>query len=204
MSTAGTPSNQMWPVVLRHDRVKLRAIRLRDYRAWREVRLRNESRLSPWEPTSSMTWLARHRLRPFLRLRSQLRYAARTDRMLPFVLEIDGEFAGQVNLGPLQRGVLRSTDVGYWIDGSFGGQGHTTTAVALAVRHAFTECGMHRVHAAIRPENAASIRVVEKLGFRREAMYRGYLDIDGAWHDHLGYALTSDDDLSAVDQILSG
>lgn len=197
------PTAQMWPAVLRHGRVTLRPIRLSDYGAWREVRLRNERWLGPWEPTATQSWTARHRLRSFLRLRSQLRYAARTDRMVPFILDIDGQLAGQVNLGPMLRGVLRSADIGYWIDQRYAGQGLVPIGVALAVRHAFSECGLHRVHAAVRPENEASLRVMAKLGFREEARYQRYLDIDGDWRDHIGFALTTDDDLSAIDATLT-
>jgi ribosomal-protein-alanine N-acetyltransferase len=64
--------------------------------------------------------------------------------------------------------------------------------MALAVDHAFAS-GLHRIEVNIRPENKASRRVVEKLGFREEAYHPRYLHIDGAWRDHVGYALTTED-----------
>ena len=67
------------------------------------------------------------------------------------------------------------------------------TALALAVDHAFTAGGLHRIEVNIRPENTAIRRVVEKLGFREEAYHPRYLHIDGAWRDHIGYALTIED-----------
>jgi ribosomal-protein-alanine N-acetyltransferase len=45
----------------------------------------------------------------------------------------------------------------------------------------------------IRPENAASLRVVEKLGFRYEGLRRRYIHIDGDWRDHYAFALTRED-----------
>jgi ribosomal-protein-alanine N-acetyltransferase len=60
----------------------------------------------------------------------------------------------------------------------------------MVIDHCFTEVSMHRVEIDIRPENKASLRVVEKLGLRREGYYERYLDIDGAWRDHVAYALT--------------
>ncbi|MBO0835120.1 MAG: GNAT family N-acetyltransferase, partial [Actinobacteria bacterium] len=57
----------------------------------------------------------------------------------------------------------------------------------------FFTVGLHRVEATIRPENAASRRVVEKLGFREEGLRRRCLHIDGAWHDHICYAMTVED-----------
>ena len=50
--------------------------------------------------------------------------------------------------------------------------------------------GLHRVEVDIRPENRASLRVVEKLGLRREGFYERFLDIDGAWRDHVAFAVT--------------
>ena len=67
------------------------------------------------------------------------------------------------------------------------------TALALAVDHAFRYGGLHRIEVNIRPENGPSRRVVEKLGFREEALHKRYLHIDGAWRDHIGYALTTED-----------
>jgi ribosomal-protein-alanine N-acetyltransferase len=67
------------------------------------------------------------------------------------------------------------------------------TVLAMALDHCFLVVGLHRVEASIRPENHASRRVVEKLGFREEGLRRRYLHIDGAWRDHLCYALTAED-----------
>ena len=52
---------------------------------------------------------------------------------------------------------------------------------------------LHRVEVNIRPDNAASLRVVSKLGMRDEGVRRGYLHIAGAWHDHRSFALTVED-----------
>jgi [ribosomal protein S5]-alanine N-acetyltransferase len=62
--------------------------------------------------------------------------------------------------------------------------------VALLIDHCFGEVGLHRVEINIRPENVASLRVVDKLGLRREGFYERYLDIDGAWRDHIAFAVT--------------
>ena len=64
-------------------------------------------------------------------------------------------------------------------------------SVALVTDHCFTTVGLHRVEVNIRPENAASLRVVEKLGFRPEGLRERYLHINGAWRDHLTFALTA-------------
>jgi [ribosomal protein S5]-alanine N-acetyltransferase len=52
---------------------------------------------------------------------------------------------------------------------------------------------MHRLEASIRPENVASRRVVEKLGFRDEGVRVRQLHINGAWRDHVCYAMTAEE-----------
>ena len=121
---------------------------------------------------------------------SALRKAARNGTMLPFVISYGGRVAGQLDVSNIVHGVLRCCTVGYWVDAAVAGRGLATTALALAVDHCFTTVGLHRVEVDIRPENAASLRVVEKLGLRREAYYERFLDIAGGWRDHIGFAIT--------------
>jgi ribosomal-protein-alanine N-acetyltransferase len=169
-----------WPVTLcepglLEKPVALRPVRVRDARTWREIRVRNAPWLRPWEPTNPETPLYRSSLGPYV---SMVR-AMRRD-----------EFAGQLTIGSIVWGSARSGQVGYWIDEKFAGRGIIPTALAMAVDHSFHVVGLHRLEASIRPENNASRRVVEKLGFREEGVRRRQLHIDGAWRDHLCYALT--------------
>src|SRR6266536_627562 len=114
-------------------------------------------------------------------LRSSVRRSARAGVLLPFVVTYDDRFVGQLTVNNIVRGALRSGQIGYWVDREHAGRGIITTAVALLTDHCF------------RPENAASRRVVVKLGFREEGYLQRYLDIDGAWRDHISYALTIED-----------
>jgi ribosomal-protein-alanine N-acetyltransferase len=59
--------------------------------------------------------------------------------------------------------------------------------------HCFGPVMLHRVEATVRPENAASRRVLEKVGFREEGLLKRYLDVDGAWRDHLLVAITAEE-----------
>ena len=113
--------------------------------------------------------------------------------MLPFVIVYGDRLVGQLNVSNIVRGALRSCTVGYWIDSAVAGRGITPTALALVIDHCLTTAGLHRVEVNIRPENGASIRVVEKLGLRREGYYERYLDIGGGWRDHLSYAITAEE-----------
>ena len=65
--------------------------------------------------------------------------------------------------------------------------------MAIAIDHLFTEVGLHRVEIDIRPENTASLRVVEKLGLRQEGTKERFIHIDGRWRDHNIFAITSEE-----------
>ena len=82
--------------------------------------------------------------------------------------------------------------VGYWIDREVAGRGVMPMAVAMAVDHCFAG-GLHRIEINIRPENAASLRVVEKLGLRHEGERAAYLHINGQWRDHVTYVVYAGD-----------
>lgn len=182
---------QGWPARLREGRIELRPLRLRDASAWREVRTRNAPWLRPWEATLP---LSEHDApTTYAAMVRRLRAEAREGRALPFALFVDGSFSGQVTIGGISRGSLLSAYIGYWIDQRVAGRGIMPTAVALATDHCFREVGLHRVEINIRPENTASLRVVEKLGFRREGLRERYLHIDGDWRDHLTFALCADE-----------
>ena len=86
-----------------------------------------------------------------------------------------------------------AASVGYWVDQRVAGRGVLPTALALVLDHLFGPVGLHRVEAAVRPENARAARVVDKLGFRQEGDATRYLFIDEDWRDHLLYALLAED-----------
>lgn len=182
-----------WPARLRHGRVGLRPLRMRDATVWSELRLRNQDWLQKWEPSSPEPWAVRHSVSAFPPLFGRLRRMARTGIALPWAVTYDDRLAGQLTVVNIVRGAFDSCQIGYWVDREVAGRGVMTTALALAVDHCFSVVDLHRVQVDIRPENAASRRVVEKLGFREEAYFGRYLDIDGAWRDHIGYALTRED-----------
>lgn len=116
---------------------------------------------------------------------------AREGTALPFAVRYEGRLAGQITVDNIVRGALRSGHLGYWLDSAVAGRGVGSLAVALVCDHAFGPVGLHRLQADIRPENEPSRRLVERLGFRHEGLFRDYLHIDGAWRDHLGYALVA-------------
>lgn len=180
-----------WPVALADGPLRLRPLRIKDKRAWQELRRANASWLSPWDATSPYpSPLGDSSFRHYVKA---LNSEARRGTMLPFAIEFDGALAGQITLSSIARGSLWSGVIGYWLSQSLAGKGITPTAVAMVTDYAFDELSLHRVEINVRPENAPSLRVVEKLGFRDEGVRRRYIHIGGAWADHRSFALTRED-----------
>lgn len=178
---------------MRAGEVRLRPVRLRDAGAWSTAKTRDEQQLRPWEPTGDSSWSARHHATAWPGVCTALRAGARRGSLLPFVIEVDGRFGGQLTVGNVVRGALRSAWIGYWVATPVTGGGVATAAVALGVDHCFGPAGLHRVEATVRPENLPSRAVLARNGFREEGLLRRYLDVDGQWRDHLLLALTADE-----------
>jgi len=165
--------------------VGIRPIRLRDARTLEKELLDNRTWLRQWEATSPHgpgAFDTRASIR-------SLQSSARAGHGLPFVMEYDGELAGQLNVSSITYGSLASATLGYWVARRFAGKGVTPTSVALATDYCFFQLGLHRMEICIRPENGPSLRVVKKLGFRYEGLRRGYIHINGDWSDHFCFAL---------------
>lgn len=174
---------------MQHGPVGLRLIRTRDARTLQRELLTNRAWLQPWEATIP-GGVASFDMRVSIR---RLLQQHRDGTGHPFVMEYDGEIAGQLNIWGISRGSLCSATIGYWVSERFAGRGITTTAVAMATDVAFDQLGLHRMEICIRPENHASLRVVRKLGFRYEGLRRRFIHIDGDWRDHHAFALTYED-----------
>ena len=167
----------------------IRPIRLRDSKALERELMENRGWLRKWEATNPhgpMSYDVRSSIRG-------LQQNARAGYGIPFVIEYDGQLAGQLNVSSIAYGSLSSATIGYWVSEKFAGKGATPTAVALATDHCFFAVGLHRMEICIRPENDPSLRVVEKLGFRYEGLRRRYIHINGDWRDHFCFALTVDE-----------
>ncbi|WP_220794455.1 GNAT family N-acetyltransferase [Nocardioides pelophilus] len=185
---------QAWPNRLMSGTdpvVTLRPIRRSDARVWRAVRRRNQVWLSPWDATVPPG--ADARPTTFGTLVRRLAKAARRGTTYPFVIEVDGRFAGQVSINNIVRGSAQFASVGYWIDQEYAGRGVMPRAVAMAVDHCFFTAKLHRLEVCIRPENTNSLRVVEKLGIREIGYAPRFLHIDGEWRDHRIFAITREE-----------
>ncbi|NUS43676.1 MAG: GNAT family N-acetyltransferase [Mycobacteriaceae bacterium] len=181
------------PIHVAGGRVRLRPIKLSDAGTWSRIRMQDRGHLEPWEPTGQGSWESRNHLSNWPPLWSSLRSEARKGRMIPLAIELDGVFCGQLTVGNITRGALRSAWIGYWVAKEHNGKGVATAALALGVDHCFGPARLHRVEATVRPENLASQAVLRKVGFREEGILQRYLDVDGAWRDHILVAITTEE-----------
>lgn len=172
-----------------HGNVSIRLIKSKDARVLQHELMANRSWLRPWEATSPDGPVSFDMRLGIRRLLQQYRDGVG----VPFVMEWDGEVVGQLNVWGIARGSLASATIGYWVSERFAGRNITPIAVALATDICFRELRIHRMEICIRPENKASLRVVQKLGFRYEGLRRRYIHIDGDWRDHYAFALVRED-----------
>src|ERR1700724_411787 len=167
--------------------VVLRPPQMSDAAEWVARRAAWRDFLVPWEPT----WPADDLTRASFRRRIR-RYAEdqRSDVAYAFFIfrKSDNVLVGGLTLANIRRGCAQAGSLGYWMGAAYARQGHMTAAVNAIVPFAFGTLKLHRIEAACIPANVASIRLLEKTGFKREGFARQYLCIDGVWQDHLLYA----------------
>jgi ribosomal-protein-alanine N-acetyltransferase len=192
MALLRTASQSDFGPIIESERVVLRAPQMSDYPAWAELRASSRAFLMPWEQLWSMDELTRasfrRRVRHYQRdLREDIGYAL-------FIYSVaTGGLVGGVTLCNIRRGVTQSCTLGYWVGAQYAQQGYMTAAIRAVVPFVFDSLDLHRLEAACLPANTASMRLLEKTGFKREGLARRYLRINGGWQDHLLYGLLDSD-----------
>lgn len=174
------------------NRTFLRHPALADHGEWSKLRAASRDFLEPWEPRWPEDDLSRSAFR--FRIR---RYDA--DRQAGLALPLfvcarnNGRLLGGVTLSSIRRGAAECCTLGYWMGEQHAGKGLMSDALAALLPHVFDRMRLHRIEAACIPDNQRSQRLLEKAGFRQEGYLNGYLKINGAWRDHLLYALIAED-----------
>jgi ribosomal-protein-alanine N-acetyltransferase len=178
-------------VTLSHDGVVVRPLRRSDAARWRQLRHDASAWLGPWEATLPPG--AGYPSTSYPAMVRAMRRRAREGNAMPFVIDDGGEMVGQVTVNGITGGSAQWASIGYWIAPSHAGRGITPVAVALVADHLLDVVGLHRLEIAVRPENVASLRIVEKLGLEEVGLARGYLHIAGEWRDHRVFQVLTDD-----------
>src|SRR5271166_526118 len=178
--------------LVRGDGLYLRPATPADYASWSRLRAASRAFLERWEPTWPEDDLTQAAFRR--RLRRQEEDISR-DEAYAFLIfdQTSDQLLGGITLGGVRRGVSQTGTLGYWMGAPHAGKRRMTRAVATTVDFAFSKLRLHRVEAACIPENAPSIALLQRNGFQREGFARGFLKINGAWRDHLLFALVDGD-----------
>ena len=181
--------------------VALRPFTIQDEERWNELKSTNREWLAQWTasdpvdstPMTFTQWIA------------ALDDDARSGTSLSLAVTLRGLIVGEISLGALSYGSLRSGMVGYWIDKSHAGRGLIPLAVAILADWAFSATNgphLHRIEIALLPVNGNSRRVVEKLGFVREGLRRRYMHVASQWRDHEVWSLLADEVVGSVEDRL--
>jgi ribosomal-protein-alanine N-acetyltransferase len=172
--------------------IRMRAPVVARYEEWAKLRGASRTHTEPWEPSWAKDELTHD---AFKRRIDRYQNDRETGASYPFFIfrAQDNVLIGACNLNNIRRGVLQSCDIGYWIGAPYVRQGHARAAIRRILAFAFDELQLHRVEAAIQPENTASRSLLEGIGFNLEGRSRAFLNIAGQWRDHDRFALISDD-----------
>lgn len=103
-------------------------------------------------------------------------------------LVASGEVIGTCTLNSLCAEHRRS-ELGYALATTARGHGYMSEALARLLDFAFGPMGLHRMEADVDPRNDASIRLLERLGFRREGLFRERYFLNDEWQDGILYGL---------------
>lgn len=102
-----------------------------------------------------------------------------------------GGIVGDVGVNRLEDGL--QAEIGYTVAPAFQRLGYAYESVSRMLDHLLVEQGLHRVRAECDTRNVASLRLLERLGFRREGHLRSSTWSEGEWCDDYLYALLADD-----------
>ncbi|SME38107.1 Putative ribosomal N-acetyltransferase YdaF [Bacillus mobilis] len=176
------------------QQIYLRLYKISDAKELAELLTRNREffqRVSPLFPESFFT--EEHQK---IRLEQALKKKDE-GQLYPFgiFLRATDKLIGDISLTQIVRGDVQSCYTGFTLDKEYNAKGYTTEALQLVVDFAFRELKLHRIEAGAMPDNIASIRVLEKVGFKKEGIAKENLKINGKWTDHQILAIINSLDL---------
>lgn len=171
----------MYPVELEGSKVRLREFRRDDVDA--ALALVGDERVTQW-----LSFDSRTREQAVDMIEGTIKRAQdepRTEYYLAVVLPAD-ELVGFARLG--LTGV-QAAKLGYAIAADHWGRGYAPDATRTVVNFGFSTLQLHRISAAIGPDNVASVAVVERLGMRYEGRLRHHVFTNGSWRDSNLYSI---------------
>ncbi|MEQ8557059.1 MAG: GNAT family N-acetyltransferase [Henriciella sp.] len=147
----------------------------------------NRDRFRPYSPTRSDNYFTREHWKAACRL---AKVEWREDRAYRFcIVHNNDSVIGKIDLDQITRGPFQSATLGYMLDRRFEGQSVMRRGLQDVIELSFGDFNLHRVEAAIMPDNHRSRNLAGRLGFREIGLAKNYLELDGAWRDHVLYEI---------------
>ena len=169
-------------VTLAGDRVRLREFRADDLDD--SDAILGDDRVTRWLSFDSRTREQQAEMLTGAIERAQ--QTPRTEYYLAVTTHTDDRLIGFVRLG---LGGVQAAKLGFAVAAAHWGHGYALDAARTLIDFGFTTLGLHRISAAIGPDNAASIAIVTRLGFTEEGRLRDHVFTNGAWRDSILYSV---------------
>lgn len=155
---------------------------------------RNRDFFEPSEPAHSSEYYTIPYQRRVLAAESAQLLKSQSIRYFLFLKE-NSTLIGTVSFQHIRPAPAASCEVGYRLDQAYTGQGYMTEALSFLMPKICLSYHLNRIEANILPENTASCRLIERLGFTLEGTARGYFFIRGQYRNHRRYSWLVNDPL---------
>jgi len=174
------------------ERLVLRFPLRKDFENWVVLRKKNEVFLNKWEPKKTEYFYS---LRSFKLRVKWCKESFKNQRTLSLFIFLRKEkkLIGGITLDNIRKGSSQSASLGYWLAYEHTRNGYMTEAMKLIIDYGFNVLKLSRLEAATLPENEASRKLLEKIGFKYEGVAQSYLQIYGKWRNHIIYSKLRED-----------
>ena len=175
------------------DRVIIRPPRRRDWRSWVELRISSYDFLKKWEPYWELEKCNRSSYMRQLRLQKT---RAAYDQAYAFLCfkQSDKNLLGGINISNIERGVMQTGNIGYWLGKDFISQGYMYESISTLLPYIFSQMKLNRLQAYTLEENYSSRKLLESLNFKEEGILRKSMKINNVWRDHILYSRLKNED----------
>ena len=174
------------------ERLIIRPPRRRDWKAWVKLRISSYEFLIKWEPYWDLDKCNRSTYMRQLRLQ---RTRAAYDQAYSFLCfrKADKSLLGGINISNIERGVMQTGNIGYWLGKDFTSKGYMYESIYTLLPYIFDQIKLNRVQAYTLEENKSSRKLLESLNFKKEGILRNSMKINNVWRDHILYSRLKND-----------
>lgn len=167
---------------IKTERLLIRKLEPKDENAFFQYRsLPEVCRYQSWRPQDLSE------MEDFIRRNSEVHFNTGGTWTQLAVCHKEGQMIGDIGLHFLEDNC--QVEIGYTLSPQCQGSGYATEAVKGIINYVFAELKKHRVTASVDPDNIKSIRLLERVGMRKEAHFIKSFPMDGKWYDDCVYAV---------------